>query len=231
LGYNLNYAESNLYCKEQLNDTFCYTGWCSENYEGNLCQTCKSGYAKSNNIYCVPCSNNPSYYVLIVVFLLLAIGFIVFTVKNALKIKPTEAGYKPKSSILMKIFFNYLQLVSIVSSFPFDWPSAVTSMFSSENTIASSSSQVFSIDCFFPAAKQGDSFRPYFVKLLFISLSPLLLIVVSTAVWFFVFLYYKMKNGTPIDKHKFKSNLTTTVVVLLFMIHTNLVQTVISSFK
>lgn len=54
--------------------------------------------------------------------------------------------------------------------------------------------------------------------------------------WYAIFKYYANKKEDPkekgkIDKERFKSNLTTTLVVLLFMIHTNLVQTSILGFR
>jgi len=224
LGNTISQANSNYYCKSAKNSTFCETGWCSEKYTGNMCATCNSGYAKSSDIYCVACSNNPMYYVLAVILIVAAIGFIVFTVRNALKLKDfTKDGAKPKTSILIKIFLNYVQLVSIVSSFDFEWPSQVTGLFSVQSKVSSSSSTVFSVDCFLPSS---GTIRPFFSKLLFISLSPFFLILISLGVWFIIF---KVKKWT--DWTRLKSNVTTTCVVILFMIHTTLVQTSILGFR
>jgi hypothetical protein len=143
-----------------------------------------------------------------------------------------EIKEQPKSAVLMKIFTNYTQLISIVASFDFDWPDQITGLFSAQSKVASSSSTVFSIDCFFPEATPGSSFRPFFVRLLFISLSPLLLVVISTIVWHVVLKIYAKKAGlATYNKAEFKSKLTTTCVVLLFMIHTNIIQTTLQGFK
>jgi hypothetical protein len=165
--------------------------------------------------------------------LIVAVAFIVFTVKNAMKVKkPEEMKEQPKSAVLMKIFTNYTQLISIVASFDFDWPDQITGLFSAQSKVASSSSSVFSIDCFFPEATPGSSFRPFFVRLLFISLSPILLVAISAIVWHIVLKIYAKKEGkTTYDKKMFTSKLTTTCVVLLFMIHTNIIQTTLQGFK
>ena len=224
LGNSITEANSNYYCKTEYNSTFCVTGWCSEKYTGNMCATCKSGYAKSSDIYCVACTNNPGYYILAVVVIIAAIVFIVFTVRNALKLKDfTKSDAKPKTSILIKIFLNYVQLVSIVSSFDFEWPSQVSGLFSVQSKVSSSSATVFSVDCFLPSS---GTIRPFFSKLLFISLSPLLLIVIVLVVWLIIF---KVKKWS--DRARFKSNVTTTCVVILFMLHTTLVQTSILGFR
>lgn len=138
-----------------------------------------------------------------------------------------EGGKKPKTSILMKIFLNYLQLVSIVASFEFKWPDEVEELFSYQNKVAESTSQVFSIDCFFPETDKESKFKPFFIKLTFISLSPFIIIAISYVVWLVVSKYYSIKNKKPIDWIRFKSNLITTSVVMVFMIHTTLVQTAI----
>lgn len=232
LGYQVDPTNATSYnCTEQYNSTFCYTGFCSERYQGNLCATCSTGNAKSSQIYCVACANNPGYYVLFVVILIVAVAFIVFTVKNAMKVKK-EIKEQPKSAILMKIFTNYTQLISIVASFDFQWPDQITGLFSAQSKVASSSSSVFSIDCFFPEAKPGASFRPFFVKLLFISLSPLLLVGIAALVWHIVLKIYAKKAGLKeYNKREFRSKLTTTSVVLLFMVHTNIIQTTLQGFK
>jgi len=225
IGHTVPVTDVSLYtCKEGFNSTFCVTGWCNSRYTGNLCASCTAGHAKSNDIYCVPCSNNPFYYVLAVFIIIAAIGFIIFTVRNALKIKDfTKEGAKPKTSILIKIFLNYVQLVSIVATFDFEWPSQVTSLFTVQNKVSSSSSTVFSVDCFIPSS---DSVKPFFSKLLFISSSPLFLIGIAYLVWWIIF---RVKRNR--DRKKLKSNLITTCVVLLFMIHTTLVQTSITGFR
>lgn len=217
-----------LYCKEvySKDSTFCHTGWCSARYTGNLCATCTSGNAKSSDIYCVPCTNNPMYYFVAVLVIIGAIAFIVFTVRNALVVKDfAKSGGKPKTSILIKIFLNYVQLVSIVSSFDFQWPSQVQSLFSVNSKVSSSSSSVFSVDCFLPSSS-NPNMRPFFIKLLFISLSPIFMIGLAALVWVII-----MKVKKAWDSIVFKSNLTTTCVILLFMIHTTLVQTAIYGFR
>ena len=223
---------SGLYCKERLNDTFCYTGWCDSKYQGNLCATCAPGHGISNQVDCVACSNNPVYYIVLVIILIMAIFFIVYTVKGALKIKKAmlQGKGRPKSSIYMKIFFNYVQLVSIVSSFQFKWPKEVEGMFTYQNRIASSASEVFSVDCLLPSF-EGNSIRPFFIKMIIISLSPILLLIGCIVIWLIIYKIQQCRKKIKFDKPNYWSNVITTIVVLLFMIHTTLVQNTILGFR
>lgn len=222
LGPNISVANSKNVCKERRNDTFCYTGFCAEGYEGNLCSSCSEGYGKSTGNFCVPCSNNPLYYIGAVIVILVAIFVMVFTIRNALKVKETSKLNKPKSSILIKILLNYIQLVSIVGSFDFQWPDALKTMFDTQDKVASGPSLAFSVDCLLPS-----SYRPFFTKLLFVSASPLVLIIIGSIIWLIIFFVRK----ASFDRQKFKSNITTTFVVLLFMIHATLIQNLLFAFR
>lgn len=225
VGYSLNPGDTrDLLCKEQKNATFCYTGFCNEGYGGNLCSTCINGYAKSSN-FCVPCTNNAVLYVVLVVAIIVAIFVIVFTVRNALKVKEQNKLNKSKTSILIKIFLNYVQLVSIVGSFQFQWPEEVKTMFTVQNTVASGPAEVFSLDCLFPP--QTTTSRTFFQKLLFISLSPLVVIAIGTIIWIIIFMVKKAR----FDSKLFKADIITTYVVIIFILHATLVQTSLIAFK
>ena len=74
------------YCKENYNETFCLTGWCSEMYEGNLCSSCKDGYALENTIdsNCVPCVKDWWLYTRTVLFGIFAILIVMALVRGAI---------------------------------------------------------------------------------------------------------------------------------------------------
>lgn len=225
LGSTVPLGRANLVtCKERRDDTFCYTGFCEHGYEGNLCTSCSDGFAKSGD-FCASCTNNPMFYVVLVLVILVAIFFIVFTVRNALKVKDATQINKPKTSILVKVFLNYVQLVSIVGSFQFQWPEQIKTMFEVQNKVASSPSVVFSVDCLLP--NQTTSTRAFFTKLLLISISPLILIMIGMIVWLVIFMVRKAEFSLNL----FRSNLTTTFVVILFMLHATLVQNSILAFR
>ncbi len=50
-------------------------------------------------------------------------------------------------SIYMKIYMNYIHMISIISGMDFRWPYYIESYFSVQNNVGSVSSQVISIEC------------------------------------------------------------------------------------
>ena len=72
--------------------------------------------------------------------------------------------------------------------------------------------------------------RMIFVKLLVLSLSPVGLLIFSYLIWLLIFfLKYKLK----ISEHKseFINSYITTIVIVLFMVHPNIIETSISVFS
>ena len=66
LGAFLNDSKG-FYCnqKADIDEKFCYNGWCNEGYQGTMCDDCADGWAQSSALKktCVQCNNNPGYYV------------------------------------------------------------------------------------------------------------------------------------------------------------------------
>lgn len=227
-----NITEDEYYCKESYNSTYCLTGWCEKGYWGNLCASCISGWAKSQSKYCVKCSNNASYWVLLVLMIIGAGIFLIYTIRNALKSnEKIAAGTNDKTmtTVLIRILMNYLQLVSIVASFNFDWPDQIEQFFSVQDTVSSSSSQIFSMDCIIQAGI-GDSMSPFFAKLIVIALSPIMIALVCTMVWAMIYL---KRHWKKICEHKssLRMKVVTSIVILIFTLYTTILQTSILGFR
>lgn len=199
---------------------------------GNLCQSCVNNWAKSSDIYCVPCTNNPQYYGITVLIIIAAIIFIIFTIWKSLRQKKKVDGPSyNKASIMLKILINYFQLVSIVSSFNFKWPGEVKETFEFQNKVAGSTAQIFSIDCVLKSSAGGNNDTSvFFLKLAFIAVSPLIFLIVCILVWILIFL---KRYGRNISEHKFqlKTNITVSIIVVLFLLHTTIVKTSIMAFR
>lgn len=50
-------------------------------------------------------------------------------------------------SIYLKIYMNYIHMISIISGMDFRWPYYIENYFSVQNNVGSVSSQVISIEC------------------------------------------------------------------------------------
>ncbi|CAG9330615.1 unnamed protein product [Blepharisma stoltei] len=196
-----------------------FTGLCHEGYTGNLCQACASGYSRTSTNTCGKCPDlvsNAFKVVGIVLVMIIVWGIMVKTTRNS--------AYKPKSvqSIYIKIFVNYLQLVTLMTTFHLQWPSSVSQLFSVQNDTGSVSQEFFSYDCFLDEG-QGNN-QVYFSKLVIMSIIPIIIAIISILFWGSVAIYKKTLTS-------FKNDLTSTIVILLFLYHPNLVKSMFAMFS
>ena len=145
-----------------------FTGTCAKGYTGNKCLGCEVGYSRTGSDKCGACPN-PTENAVIIVFLALFVFFIaVVLVRSTIK-----SAYSPSAlySIYIKIFTNYLQLVLLTTKFQLQWPSYVTQLFSVQQSMATASDQIFSLDCYF--TNKGDSYsKIYYNKIIITALLP-----------------------------------------------------------
>lgn len=133
----------------------------------------------------------------------------------------------------MKILMNHFQLILLVSSFNFQWPPQLQQFFSSTAPVSQASTQIISVDCFLQGGQASTSngslentnyFYSFFVKLLIFALLPLLIALVSWAVWSVQKCWKKLKE--------FEINKAiATMVISLFIIHPNIVQYMFNDFN
>ena len=120
---------------------------------------------------------------------------------------------------------NYIQLVYLTTQFNLSWPDFVMDMFDIQKSTATMSDQLYSMDCYLEGQYDEDDFdSSYFVKIILMSCLPLILIVISIAVWSLVGWF---KN----DYSALNKELVTTIIVLFFFIHPSLVKTLFSVFS
>ncbi|CAG9330614.1 unnamed protein product [Blepharisma stoltei] len=196
-----------------------FTGLCHEGYTGNLCQACASGYSRTSTNTCGKCPDpvsNAFKVIGIVLVMVIVWGVMVKTTRNS--------AYKPKSvqSIYIKIFVNYLQLVMLMTTFHLQWPSSVSQLFLVQNDTGSVSQEFFSYDCFLDEG-QGNN-QVYFSKLVIMSIIPIIIAIISVLFWGSVAIYKKTLTS-------FKNDLTSTIVILLFLYHPNLVKSMFAMFS
>ena len=161
-------------------------------------------------------------------------------------IRSTLSGAKDKNnitSIYFKILMNHIQLILMTASFKFSWPTVVTDFFDIAKPIASASTQVMSFDCFLYSYSGSSAnsnttkviptsyvqpeisaFRIYFLKLIMLAMLPLLLAGLSFGVWNL----HKLIKGIKTSVH---GKSLSTLVIILFLIHPNIVQYMFFNFK
>ena len=128
---------------------------------------------------------------------------------------------------------NHLQLITLTASFDFHWPEVVNKFFAVPGPAATVGDQLFSFDCFL-VGEAGDVltyldptkqyFRVFYVKLIIMALLPIILSIIVYSVWGIICCVKK-------DYSQLKTKAISSMVILLFLIHPNIVQTMFSHFQ
>ena len=111
-----------------------------------MCQPCDQGYARSGTNKCLKCLDKGVNAVRLMMSGILLLIVIAIMVRSSML-----AAYKPKAqhSIYLKIFANYLQLVTLTESFDLNWPEQVVEVREAHETAGSVGDHILSFDCFF----------------------------------------------------------------------------------
>ena len=201
------------------------TGECLDGYKGILCTDCFPGYSRSSSFECKKCPNQTENLVKIVGILLIFIIALIFMIRSTLN------GASQKriiTSVFQKILLNHFQLVVLTSSFDFKWPESVSGFFKINEPIGEATGQIFSIDCLatdylkMNSEPEKQTFRIFYMKLLMFALMPIVLASASYLVWWII----GWKDRTKM----FKTKAISTIVILLFFVHPNIVKQVFQTF-
>ncbi|CDW82348.1 UNKNOWN [Stylonychia lemnae] len=210
----------------------CYTG-----YAGILCADCNPGYSVTGAFQCGKCPEYAQNIFRIVAIILVGIVVIILLIRSTLQ---GAADVKNITSVFQKILLNHIQLIVLTASFDFSWPQIVMDYFKSSETVGEASNQIFSVDCFlnsddgyeknknstYSSAAKKNSFivRIFYFKLAMFGLLPLLLVVLCYIAWSLI--YRKSQ-----DKSILMTKATSSVVILLFLVHPNIVKYVFNAFN
>jgi hypothetical protein len=194
------------------------TGVCQEGYQSNLCQSCETDWSRTSKNTCGPCPDEAVNFIRLALIGLAVVAVVVVMVKSTLK-----SAAKPKElhSVYIKILANYLQLVLLLSSFNLNWPSLVKSLLSSQETAGSATDQLFSFDCFLQSNKD---IAVFYQKVLIVGSLPIVILVLTTLFWGSVAIY---RGSSSV----LRNQMVTTLIVLFFLVHPSIVQTMFKSFS
>jgi predicted outer membrane repeat protein len=195
------------------------TGICSNAFRGNRCQACDNGFSRTGKNLCEKCPDQVTNGLRLLGICILMALIIGIMVRSSL-----ANAYQPKHlhSIYIKIFTNYLQLITLTTQLNIAWPSFVHSLLNTQNTALSVIDQLFSVDCML--ADSSDYKQVYFMKLIVMAIVPVIL-------GLFAFLYWCLHYLVKRKKEVFKKELVATLVVLFFLIHPNIVKANFAMFS
>ena len=114
-----------------------------------------------------------------------------------------------------------MQLIFLTASFKFNWPEQVVRFFNTVKPVATASNQIFSFDCLIdPRVTESNvlqQIRIFFQKLIMYAILPIILLILVFGFWslYRVIKRYKVNVG---------SRIMSTLVIVLFLVHPNIVQ-------
>eukprot|EP00347_Sterkiella_histriomuscorum_P006984 403350694 len=225
-------------CLGTQDDTQTPLGECLHGYQGILCSDCQEGFSRSGENKCSKCPEKAINIVRIIFIILGVIALIIFLVRSTLNSAQNKHNI---TNIYSKILLNHFQLIMMTSAFDFEWSQLILDYFNSTKQVATVSTQIFSFDCLIDKREfqQRNSseivfkyspldissrIRITFVKIILISVLPLMLIACSIVGWQF----YKVAFRKAISLF---SRVMSTAVIVLFLAHPSIVQFMFLNFK
>ncbi|CAG9312606.1 unnamed protein product [Blepharisma stoltei] len=196
------------------------TGICDKGYENNMCHSCEYGYSRLYRNECQICpdyATNIFRWIGISLFLVFITIVIFKTTRNS--------WFEPKhfSSIYIKIFWNYSQIIIIIATYNLNWPQEVTEFFYAQTSLDYISRQLFSFDCFLQLSNSKSNI--YYIKILITSITPFAVGLLCLGFW--VIIYIIKKKSIKEVKDEFIS----TSIILLFLIQPSIIDTILNAFS
>eukprot|EP00942_MAST-04A_sp_MAST-4A-sp1_P007040 g7040.t1 len=140
-----------------------------ECYIGKMCEKCALNFAKYGKYQCRACvSKNMTLLVFVLIFL-----SIIIAVSFYVKLLMNTVGLSETTSSGVKIVMNALQLSSLCSGFPMQWPGLIMDMFSAIGFASTSSDSVLQFNCILQDAKMPVVYQ----QTIFIAILPLFSVV------------------------------------------------------
>ena len=195
-----------------------------EGYEGYLCSTCAiSNGTKYEQVSDFQCSKwpNPIYNTLRLIGVVL-LAFVFLMILVIINIRKTKES---QTSVLLRIFTNYLQLITLTLSFNLKYPQGILDAFSPFETV--SSSQTFLSFDWFIEDYQVRAFTPNnsLFKIFLTALLPLLIILIFGLIFLCLFYLWKSRFND------FKRNIGVSAIWIIFLLHPTLTRISFSIFQ
>eukprot|EP00947_MAST-08B_sp_MAST-8B-sp1_P003809 g3809.t1 len=156
---------------------------CALGYEGALCLGCTVGRAKFGGEAspCSPCLSVTVTYVLSGLAILIATLIILWLIRWAI----SKTAFRKNVGIeLLKICYNHLQLLAIMSGFPVEWPDSLRQFFSAFETASMSGAAVLSPDCLINGGSMSKRFgSKIYVRALTAALLPVSAVLLISIFW------------------------------------------------
>lgn len=123
----------------------------------------------------------------------------------------------------MRIMTNYMQIIAAALSYNLQFPTYILDVLSSAKQVGQASGVFLSFDWLLMETKATEIFDNIaYLKVLCLALIPIVLIIISTVIYRFIFFR---------NTEKFKRFVWVTIITILFLMHPSLTQFSLRIFK
>lgn len=191
-------------------------GVCAEAYEGNLCQHCAEGTGRSSGDKCAGCPSSEINRLLICLVVFGVFLLIAFLTRSALNTAKKRASI---TSVLLKIFLNYTQMMVLVTQFPLQWPVALKDFYVFHEFSGNSGEQVMSLDCLVTDV--------FYQKAVAAAVLPIVIVLINGVIWGLLGCMLLIAGHPP----HLQVKLVCSTIVSLFYFHPMITRAALSCFQ
>ncbi|CAI2364411.1 unnamed protein product [Moneuplotes crassus] len=212
-------------CKGEYNSTGSSPSVCAEGYTGDLCGQCSVNstvkYERVNDFQCRKCPDPVWNGFRVVGLFLIVLAFYVFMV--IINVRKTSES---ELSILLRIFTNYIQLITVSTSMTNNYPSTFIALSYAIRLFGASSEALLSFDCFIRDTDIKFIFDSNAIfKLFLLCLLPAILFLGFALMWIVVNL---VKSSWISDLRR---NIIISFITIVFILHPKLTENSIRLFS
>jgi hypothetical protein len=224
---------------EECDEENGYANWCTDD-KGNkvrcrLCGTCHTSETKrfkrtGGGTRCKECPAQQLNRIL------LGVGFFVMVVGSAIMVYmeiTSETSKDETSDAIKKLLLNFLQMISLASGLPLEWPFEIEVMFDGFNTLSSAGSNLMIPDCELTNMKTSDAFYAKQVAFTFLVPGIIMTCIVSWSIIWCCCARKKLKSTKQrcIKWKTLKDYTILSIVLMLFLCYSMLVRLSFSNLK
>jgi hypothetical protein len=180
----------------------CATGYVNTSL---LCSGCSPGYSSTATKRCSKCPEQAANTVTAFFGALFAFFFLLFYIRAA--VKKRKGQHKSAVSGAKSIGLSFVQVLSLLGTFPVAWPEFFLSLFQVSGTVAQLGEHFVNLKCMYPDQSEADVF---WITRIVWSVLPFVLCVCAVAVWCGMNLFKGVEN--------IRVKIRVTVVTILYII-------------
>ena len=205
---------------DQISEETKIKGDCHPNYIGALCYNCKKGLARMKaNSVCRNCDELYVIYIKMFFSSIFLVGYVVMQAKIFSDVEKKDANV----AILMKIFVNHLQTISLINLIDLGWTVEFDFYFSLQDYLSFITEDFFIIDCLVQTINENLLLQ----KVIFTILVPLILSLIMMVIWIFAFIVLYYWNQAAVN-HKLysylKNKMRITFLIFIFILYSEIVR-------